>query len=206
MPPLSRPRRFPTPVPGGSLIGSIGSQFSNTHSQTLHQIDTLPLAHSQDVPGSPMPYTTNTSAYIPSRSVSCVIDADSKIFERKDGRKSVRLERVVQNLSRERVVSLAIQARIRQIPAESEEELRRIVVGAVSEGILKGHDIQTTCTNSFMSLPTDVRLHLTPTTVPQRFPLVACISLVPLIDRTRRSNFALHLTFPSEHEFSSSCE
>jgi hypothetical protein len=51
---------------------------------------------------------------------------------------------------------------MKQIPDESEEELRQIVVGAVNDGILKPHDIQTTCTNSFMALPTDVSPHLTP--------------------------------------------
>jgi len=171
MPPLSHPRRFPTPVPGGSLIGSIGSQFSTTHSQTLRQNDTPPAVHSPGMMARPPPptYTSQTSAYIPTRSVSCFPHEDRSVFERAGGRKSVRLERVVQNLSRDRVASLAIQARIRQIPGESEEELRRIVVGAVSEGILKRHDIQTTCTNSFMSLPTEVRPHLTPKRVPRHF-------------------------------------
>ena len=197
MPPLSHPRCFPTPAPGGSVIGSIGSQFSAARSQTLQ---------SNNFPTAAMAHISNNSAHIPTRSVSCFLHGDRSVFEGADGKKSVRLARMVQNLSRERVASLAIQARIRQNPGEFEEELRRIVVGAVSEGILNTQDIQTDRPNSFMSLPTDVRPHLTPTKVPRQFPLVACISLVCLINGPCRSNFALHLTSPSGHESSSSRE
>lgn len=155
MPPLSHPKNFPSAVPGGSLIGSIGSQLSTAYTQTLH----AKTQHSSQYdPRSPPPtYTSQKPENSPrnkARAASCFLQG-----ERRQG---VPLERVVQNLSRDRVASLAIQARMKQIPDESEEELRRIVVGAVNDGILKPHDIQTTCTNSFMALPTDVSPHVTP--------------------------------------------
>jgi hypothetical protein len=155
MPPRFDPKHFPSPVPGGCVIGSIGSQFSTAYTQTLHD-KTIRSSHRD--PRSPPPtHASQDLDYTPKeapRAASC--------FRQGEDRPGVRLERVVGNLSRDRVASLAIQARIKQIPTESEEELRRIVVGAVSEGILKPYDIQTTGTNSFMSLPFDVSADLIP--------------------------------------------
>lgn len=156
MSPLSHPEHFPSPIPGGSVIGSVGSQFSTAYTKTIHAKS----RHSSDHDPRIITPPTDSSQKLeytsrhPARPASCFLPAE-------DGGGVQLIERVVQNLSRDRVASLAIQARMKQIPDESEEDLRRIVVGAVSEGILKPHDIQNVCTNSFMALPTAVSPHLT---------------------------------------------
>lgn len=63
---------------------------------------------------------------------------------------------VIQNLSRAKVEALVTQAWIRNIPAQSEDKLRDLVIGAVNKGILNRDDIQSTFTNTFSGLPTEV--------------------------------------------------
>jgi hypothetical protein len=159
MPPLPPPQL--SPIPGGSVLGSIGSQFRTIYTETLsHRSPPPTYTSSSSDYVSRNPHNSENAHVHRGRSSSCfpqVPDGEGQ------------LERVVQNLSRDRVASLAIQARIKQIPLESEETLRSIVVGAVTKGILKQRDIQTTCTNSFMSLPTDVSPQLTPENPPCLF-------------------------------------
>src|SRR5271163_1738912 len=74
MPPLSHPRHFPSSVPGGSLIGSVGSQFSTAYTQTLNAKTRHP---SQYDPRSPPPtYTSQKPEYTSrhkTRAASCFL-------------------------------------------------------------------------------------------------------------------------------------
>ena len=131
-------RLYPDPVPGGSLIGSVDSRFSAT-AYTLYQ-KTYPRRKHSSIPVEASLDSTLPSDPDISR-IQCSVDP---------------LTGVILNLSRSKVEALVTQAWIRNIPAQSEDKLRDPVIGAVNKGILNRDDIQSTFTNTFSGLPTEV--------------------------------------------------
>ena len=133
-------RLYPEPVPGGSLIGSVDSRFgaaAYTLSQTTDHIRLHSSIHSQ------LPKHASVSSTLPSETsqLECSVNP---------------LTGVIQHLSRSKVEALVTQAWIRNIPNQPEDKLRDLVIGAVNKGILNQDDIQSTFTNTFSGLPTNV--------------------------------------------------
>lgn len=135
-------RLYPDPVPGGSLISSVDSRFQAA-AYTLYQTSGPGKTHAS-IYSHPTTHASLTSS-LPSETsrVECPVDP---------------LTGVIQHLSRSKVEALVTQAWIRNIPNQPEDKLRDLVIGAVSKGILNRDDIQSTFTNTFSGLPTNVHI------------------------------------------------
>ena len=140
----SRPQLSPEPVPGGSLIGSVNSQFAAaavTIYQNIPRVDTQSSTRS-----APPAYKSFVSEEPPlAPSTESPVDAT--------------LVGVIQNLPRAKIESLVTQAWVRNIPNQSDDNLRDLVTGAVKKGILNQDDIGSASEGSFICLPTDVYLN-----------------------------------------------
>src|SRR4030095_184774 len=113
-----------------SLIGSVNSRFAATF--TLGQFKINPNINDSHPP-------TYTSLNSPPST-----QEDANIVN------------VIQSLSRSKIEGLVTHAWIRNIPNQSDEQLRDLVSSAVKRGILNRDHVTSACTDSFTSLPTKV--------------------------------------------------
>ena len=135
---LSSPHLFPETVPGGSLIGSMTSNFAATF--TLLQSG----AHRTD-PHSKTPTSTSLES-----------DFQQQIMPTSDTPTDSELASAINNLSRSKMETLVTQIWFRNLPNQKEGKLRDLIAGAVEKGLLKEIEIYNACDNCFTSLPTDV--------------------------------------------------
>src|SRR5271170_5966996 len=147
-PPSNPPTLFTEPVPGGSLIGSVGSQFAavftlyQSHHQLHPQLHPAQQPHTQTGPDhSHAPTYTSFNSDL--QSPQTQIDAE--------------MDRIIKSLARTKIEGLVTLAWIRRIPQQDEGKLRGLVSSAVRDGLLTCDDIYSTQMNSFARLPTAVR-------------------------------------------------
>lgn len=133
----------PEPVPGGSLIGSVKSQFAAaaiTICQKVPRIET----QSSNVSSLPTYNSFDPIANEPPEDSATEPSVDATLVD------------VIQNLPRGKIESLVTLAWIRNIPNQSDDKLRTLVAGAVKRGILNYDDIESATEGSIICLPTGV--------------------------------------------------
>jgi len=152
-PPSHPPHLFPEPVPGGSLIGSVGSRFAAAFTLYQAQTPSPNLAVQTDTDTSHAPtYTSFNSDFDPPQT-----------------RMEVEMNGIIKSMSRTKIEGLVTLAWIRRIPRQEEGKLRGLVSSAVRNGLLSCDDIYSTQMNSLASLPTEVQSPKIPLLLPPFF-------------------------------------
>ena len=138
VPPSPQPALYPETVPGGSLIGSVTSQFAASFAICQKSTRT-----SNDVNSTVDSRETTAIGTSPSAKEPTEHDISD-------------IQSVIQNMSRPKIEKLVTQAWIRNIPNQSEDKLRHLVSGALRKGLLNEDEIYDTFPASLISLPTHV--------------------------------------------------
>jgi hypothetical protein len=145
-PPSNPPTLFPEPVPGGSIIGSVGSHFAAAF--TLYQ------SQHQHLPQHPQPSQPVQTA--PDHSHAPTYTSFNSDFQPPQTQIEAEMDGIIKSLSRTKIEGLVTLAWIRRIPQQEEGKLRGLVSSAVRHGLLSCDDIYATQMNSFARLPTAV--------------------------------------------------